>query len=286
MKFTIQLLAAVLMLGCAKKEASAPVAQGTGPAASASSTQPVTWMGSHPQGTPGAAKEMSAPAAAPAQGTLTGKVVETMDSGGYTYLRLKTANGETWAAVRSAKVSVGQEAIIVDAMEMHGFQSKTLNRTFDSIYFGSLPAEPGPAASGSVSPGKPEAAGMEAMAAQHAVAVQGPAGVGDVKVSKAQGADARTVAEIFARKTELKDKTVTVRGKVVKSNSGIMGKNWIHVRDGSGSAAKKDDDLTVTTNGSAAVGDVVVVKGVVHVDRDFGAGYAYPVILEEATITK
>jgi hypothetical protein len=125
---------------------------------------------------------------------------------------------------------------------------------------------------------------MRAMAAQHAVAAQGPNDVGDVKVPKAQGANAYTVAEVFAKKGDLKDKPVTIRGKVVKSLSGIMGKNWIHVRDGSGSQAKKDDDLTVTTNGTAAVGDVVVISGVVHLDRDFGAGYSYPVIVEEATI--
>ena len=65
-----------------------------------------------------------------------------------------------------------------------------------------------------------------------------------------------------------------------------MGRNWIHIRDGSGSREKKDDDLTVTTQDGAAVGDVVVVKGVVHVDRDFGAGYSYPVVLEDAKVTR
>jgi hypothetical protein len=127
---------------------------------------------------------------------------------------------------------------------------------------------------------------MKAMASQHAQAASGPSDVGDVKVPKAEGADGRTVAEVFAKKGELKDKSVTIRGKVVKSLTGIMGKNWIHLRDGSGSHDTKDDDMTVTTSGTAAVGDVVVVKGVVRVDRDFGAGYAYPVIVEEATVTK
>jgi hypothetical protein len=72
----------------------------------------------------------------------------------------------------------------------------------------------------------------------------------------------------------------------VKANSGIMGKNWLHLRDGSGTQAKGDNDITVTTDGQAAVGDVVVVTGVVRLDKDFGAGYAYPVIIEEATIAK
>jgi hypothetical protein len=78
---------------------------------------------------------------------------------------------------------------------------------------------------------------------------------------------------------------VAVRGKVVKYNEGILGKNWLHLRDGSGTAGK-DDDLAVTTQGKAAVGDVVVVRGPLHLDRDFGAGYAYALIVEDAEVGK
>jgi aspartyl/asparaginyl-tRNA synthetase len=123
------------------------------------------------------------------------------------------------------------------------------------------------------------------MAAQHAAAAAGPADVGDVKVARATGADARTVAEIWAQRAQLKEKTVTIRGKVVKFNENIMGKNWVHLRDGTGTAGK-DNDVTVTTADQAAVGDVVTVKGTVRVDKDFGAGYAYPVIVEDARLTK
>jgi hypothetical protein len=124
------------------------------------------------------------------------------------------------------------------------------------------------------------------MAAQHAVAASGPSEVGDVKVAKATGADARTVAEVWAQRKALKDKPVTIRGKVVKFNPGIMGKNWLHLRDGSGTADKKDNDITITTADTVAVGDVVTAKGKVLVEKDFGAGYAYPVIIEEAKVAK
>jgi membrane protein implicated in regulation of membrane protease activity len=275
MRFTIQLLAAMLAFGCAQKEAPAPAKTEATTAAPAHEMPAV------------AAHAMTPSTAAPAPAAaapLSGTVVETMDSGGYTYLKLKTAGGEKWAAVRATKVAKGQQVTVTDAMEMRGFESKTLNRSFDSIWFGNLGADANPpAGSGSVAG---QQAAMNAMAAQHAAAAQGPADVGDVKVPKAEGADGRTVAEVFAKRADLKDKSVTVRGKVVKSLTGIMGKNWIHLRDGSGSVAAKDDDLTVTTSGTAAVGDVVVVKGVVHVARDFGAGYSYPVIVEDATIVK
>ena len=97
------------------------------------------------------------------------------------------------------------------------------------------------------------------------------------------------MAAFFLRgvaKNLIKDTVVAVRGKVVKYNPGIMGKNWIHLRDGSGSREKKDDDITVTTLDSAAVGDVVLVRGTVHLDRNFGAGYVYPVIIEDAKVSK
>jgi hypothetical protein len=112
----------------------------------------------------------------------------------------------------------------------------------------------------------------------------GAANVGDVKVEKAP--NGKTVAETFAAKDQLKDKPVVIRGKVVKFLSGIMGKNWLHLRDGSGSADKGDNDITVTTNDVVAVGEVVTVTGTVRVDKDFGAGYRYPVIVEEAKVAK
>ncbi|HQQ78945.1 MAG TPA: hypothetical protein PLB01_16455 [Thermoanaerobaculia bacterium] len=109
---------------------------------------------------------------------------------------------------------------------------------------------------------------------------------GAIKVAKAEGPDGRTVAEVWADRAALKGKPVAVRGKVVKFNAGIMGTNWIHLRDGSGSPAAKDNDLTVTTDAVVKVGDVVTASGAVTVDKDFGAGYAYAVILEGAKITK
>lgn len=110
--------------------------------------------------------------------------------------------------------------------------------------------------------------------------------VGDVKVSKASGPNARTVAEIITKRIELKDKTVLVRGKVVKFTPEVLGKNWIHLRDGSGSASENTHDVLVTTKDQARIGDVVVVKGVVRTDKDFGSGYSYQVLVEEATLQK
>lgn len=207
-----------------------------------------------------------------APASVKGQVLETMNAGGYTYLRLKTRDGETWAAVNRSSVKNGAEVTIENVMVMQDFESKTLKKTFPKILFGSLggPASSTPGASAD-------------MAAAHANLTKAK-DVGDVHVPKASGANARTVAEIVKKGNELKDKPVLVRGKVVKYNPGIMGKNWIHLRDGSGSAADESNDVLVTSMNQAKLGDVVTVKGVVRTNKDFGAGYAYKVLVEDATL--
>ena len=105
-----------------------------------------------------------------------------------------------------------------------------------------------------------------------------------IKVEKAKGADAYTVSETYEKAGKLDKKTVVVRGKVVKVSKGIMGKNWVHLRDGSGDAGKGTNNLVVTTQDDPKVGDVVTAKGTLYKDKDFGAGYKYKVIVEEATV--
>ena len=111
-----------------------------------------------------------------------------------------------------------------------------------------------------------------------------PAASEPVKVEKAKGADACTVSEAYENAGKLDKKTVVVRGKVVKVSKGIMGKNWVHLRDGSGDAEKGTNNLVVTTQDLPNVGAVVTAKGTLHKDKDFGAGYKYRVIVEEATV--
>jgi hypothetical protein len=107
-----------------------------------------------------------------------------------------------------------------------------------------------------------------------------------VKVEKATGADAYTVAEVYAKRAALDKKKVTVRGKVVKFSPGIMGKNWAHLQDGSGDQQNGTHNLVATTLDTVAVGDVVTVSGTFAKDRDFGAGYLYKAIIEDAKIQK
>jgi len=124
------------------------------------------------------------------------------------------------------------------------------------------------------------------MAAQHAMAASGPAENAPIRVKKAEGTDGHTVAELYVQRQALNDKVIAVRGQVVKYTPGILKRNWIHLRDGTGNVTDRSHDLTVTTQAEAAVGDVVLVHGTVHLNRDIGAGYNYPVIVEDATLAK
>ena len=227
------------------------------------------------QAKPDAVESAAAPSSMPAAtgapraartASATGTVAETMDAASYTYIRIATSSGDRWAAVPQTKLAVGDPVTIVDAMVMTNFASPTLKRTFNEILFGTL------AGQAAAAPAAPTAAP--------------PSAVSNAPVEKAAGATGRTIAQVFANKSTLKDNSVTVRGRVTKYNAGILGRNWLHIVDGTGTKATGDDDLTVTTLGTANVGDVVVVSGPVHLNKDFGAGYAYGVIIEDATIAK
>jgi hypothetical protein len=217
-----------------------------------------------------AAVAASAQSSAPPQFTrLQGEALEVIDVDAYTYVRLGTADGEKWVAVSRATLKKGEKITVENASLMPNFESKTLNRKFERIWFGQLGGTAGRQAKAESNP--------------HGAA-QPSAGV--EKVAKATGADAKTVAEVVSGKGALKDKTVSVRGKVVKVTSGVMGKNWLHVQDGTGKAADNTHDLIVTTKEPASKGEIVTARGTVRTDVKMGAGYAFEVLVEDASLRR
>lgn len=219
------------------------------------------------------ASEISA-ATTPVTNIVSGEVLEVKEVESYTYLRLKTKDGETWAAVGKAPVKTGAKVTIENVTVMSNFESKSLKKTFPTIMFGNLAGSGASAQTIGGAMGKPHPS------------IAKPSDTQNVVVPKASGANARTVAEILTKTAELKDKPVVVSGKVVKYNPGILGKNWIHLRDGSGSSADNTNDIIVTTSSETQVGNVITVKGVVRTDKDLGAGYSYKVLIEDATLQK
>ncbi len=196
-----------------------------------------------------------------------GAIVETMNSGGYTYVLLDTGSDKLWVAATETDVKVGERVSVPRGMVITDFFSKTLNRSFDRIYFvdGIYPEGPTPKAGNPVSDTGGNSRTLVADAHVD-------------RVPKAEGG--YTVEEILAQSATLSGQNLKVRGRVVKFVPDIMGSNWMHIQDGTGG------DLTVTTNDTVAKGDQVLVEGVLSVNKDFGAGYSYPAIIEKAKVTK
>ena len=225
-----------------------------------------------PQGSAPTASAVPPGAPAADMATVTGPVLETMDSGGYTYARLQTGNDEVWIAATQFAVTPGERLTVALESPMHNFQSRTLGREFPLIYFVSQVAREGEAAA------PRQLAPMPLMGSREPAAAAAPV----ERIAPAAGS--LSIADVWAQRASLAGKAVVVRGKVVKVNGGIMDRNWVHLQDGSGSAADRTNDLTVTTAAEVNVGDVVTMSGVLATGKDFGAGYAYDAILEQATV--
>lgn len=216
-----------------------------------------------------------------------GVVVETMDAGGYTYVLAQTESGEEiWAAGPQQAMEVGDIVVIKTSMAMPDFRSESLERSFDMLYFVTDFGDPSEA-KGHGTDMAAKAGGMGGaadggMPAGHPSVGGEAAASPDVDLTGIAAAD-QTVAAVFADKDALAGKPVRVRGKVIKSLSGIMGMNWMHIQDGSGEAGTSD--LTITSDTLAPEGSIVLVEGTLVLDRDFGSGYKYDVIIENATVT-
>lgn len=169
------------------------------------------------------------PAAAPGK---TGKVLETMDASGYTYLQVDTGSETFWAAAPQFAVKVGDDVVVPEGMPMTNFSSKTLDRTFDMVYF-----VPSVLVGGTESLAGQMPAGHPPMTNGSKTTVV-TTDVDLTGITVAEGG--QTVGDIYAKKAELNGKPVKVRGKVVKFSPQIMGKNWIHIQDGTGDTGAND----------------------------------------------
>jgi hypothetical protein len=202
----------------------------------------------------------------------TGTVIATEQADPYTYVQIEIEGENIWFAVPAATFTLGEEVFSPSGgLPMKDFYSKTLDRTFDMVYFaGSIKRVNAPEVE-ALPPGHPPIDEAK---------TPSPDEIDLSGIEPPEGG--KTVAEIFREKDTLAGNPVLVRGKAVKVANGILGKNWIHLRDGSGENGS--NDLTVTTTNNVSVGALITVKGILALDRDFGSGYKYDVLLENADI--
>jgi len=202
--------------------------------------------------------------------TGSGKVVQKMDASRYTYIRLDDGTGnETWAAVPQTELEIGEQITLKGGTVMRNFYSKTLNRTFDSLIFatGVIRAAGDKNAQTQAATMAGSDVNRSGMAA-HGLTPQTPGSshatvpFTQLKVEKSTAQNGYTVEELFAKGASLNKQKVTVKGQVVKVNPDIMGRNWLHIQDGTGDPAKNTHDLVVTSADIAEIGAIISLEGI------------------------
>ena len=215
-----------------------------------------------------------------------GTVMEVIDAGRHIYISVKTGEKLVWIAVADFDGKPGDEVLVPPGVPVSDLHSEKLNRSFKMIYFVGNIHKVDKNAAGNEKSILPESHSTTSPTQNRMIhpsmedLTAGPA-VDIGKVEKAKGG--KTVFEIISESKNLAGKNILVRAKVTRFKPNIMGKNWLHVRDGSGD--KGQNDLVVTTGDKARIGDLILIRGIVSVDRDFGFGKKYPVIVENAKIT-
>jgi len=195
-------------------------------------------------------------------------VEEVIQATSYTYMRVKEDQSEYWIATILDNVEVGSKYAYGDALEMRDFKSKELDRTFPVIYFVSEDA----GMSGSQEP------------------ASAPATMGKPKVEQKtdavipQNEGGISIAELYKNRDKYANKKIRVKGKVVKVNPEVMDRNWVHLQDGTNDSG--NFDLTITTMETASLDDILEFEGTLVLNKDFGAGYVYELIMEGGTIKK
>ena len=193
-----------------------------------------------------------------------GVVVDTLDGGGYTYLQIEDAKKKYWIAVEGLKIDKGTEVRFTEELRAKNFESKSLNRVFDEIVF---------ASNLQYRTSVPESANIALVTEL-------------VKVSPYQQKDTISVAQAWKERVKLNGKNISIRGKVVKVSKNIMEKNWIHIQDGTGEGAEVGRIVFTSKDDTISLGDVVTAQGVVSADKNFGSGYVYKIIVENASFKK
>lgn len=195
------------------------------------------------------------------------EVVEVLQANAYTYLKVQENFSERWVAVKKADIQKGEVYYYDEALQMNNFKSKDLDRTFDIVYFINEISK------------EPFADKKVDMGAMH----RGVMKTNKSNVQLEKSDSELSIASVFKDKKLYSSKEFEIKAQVVKVTPQVMGKNWIHIQDGSD--FEGSFDLTVTTMAEGIQkGDVVVFKGTLSLDKDFGYGYSYAVLMEDAKL--
>jgi hypothetical protein len=198
------------------------------------------------------------------------QLVEALQTNNYTYLLVKEKGQEMWLAVPKMEAEIGSTYYYKGGMEMSDFQSKELDRVFESIWF-----------LGGVFTTPDLGVKQDVPATTHSAMVKKDAKM-EITVETVEGGI--SIGDLFANMEKYDGKVIKVSGQVTKFNAEIMGKNWIHIQDGTDHNGLFD--LTITTTLEFEIGATVNLEGKIALNKDFGYGYKYDIILEEAVLVE
>lgn len=224
----------------------------------------------------------SQPAQKPA-GIYYGTILETKDAMGYKYLKIDEEGKEIWIAIASVPVAVGEKIGYDKATMMQDFHSKSLNQTFKKIYF---------ASDIYITQKVQKPQSMKEMLGLSQKKQDPHAGMGRGMTPEEEEKpaipfvkkDTYTIEEIHMWRKSLEGQVISIEGSVYKVSRQIMKLDWVHIGDGTGNEKKLTDDLVFTAaSANIKAGDKVIAKGKVVVNKDFGFGYFYKVIIQDAS---
>lgn len=183
------------------------------------------------------------------------------NAGMYTYVEVSENNEDYWVAIPKGKIEIGQAYFYKGGMKMVNFKSTELNKTFDEVWFlQDLYKD---------NPSKKSVDHSQNKTKEVFKIIQQPE-------------NGTSIEKLLSDPESFENKTIVTKGQVIKVNKNILDRNWVHIKDGT--TFKDKTQITITTADSVNIGDVVTFKGNVTLEKDFGYGYVYPVLIENGKL--
>ncbi len=199
---------------------------------------------------------------------------EVLPAEKYVYLNVTEGAKQFWIATGKKEVNIGETYFYKGGLLKTNFESKEYNRVFETVYLvTNLVAQKHGDNTGKINI-------SDYTEAKEKTPVKVAIETHTDKVVQHQGSI--KIAELVKDPKKYEGKTIQLSGICTKINAGIMNRNWIHIKDGS----KDDFDLVITSQEFVPEGSSFTIKALVTLNKDFGAGYRYDLILENGLIIK
>ncbi len=197
-------------------------------------------------------------------------IKELLPTPKYIYARVKEGEQLYWIATQKQDLEIGTPYLYNESLLKTQFESKEFDRVFDTIFLVNtlVPKDHGIIEGtfhGSQKSNGKIAVIRDAIAKQDSAAIF----MGNVRI-----------ADLVNDPGKYEGNEVVIKGECIKVNANILDRNWLHMKDGS----KDDYDLIVTSEEKVQKGAQISLRGIVRLNKDFGSGYSYPILIENGRL--